>query len=104
MIVWGLRRPHDAGLGIPEGFHLGIQIRIEELDAILSGTLPDQSALHGILNRVCDLGLTAIAVRRLRFGESGATQPHIEGEGGESLTRAQMRTPGSARGLGERGP
>ena len=34
-------------------------------ETILSGTLPDQSALHGILDKVRDLGLSIIAVRRL---------------------------------------
>jgi hypothetical protein len=36
---------------------------------VLSGTLPDQSALHGILDKVRDLGLTVINVRRVLPGE-----------------------------------
>jgi len=27
--------------------------------------VPDQAALHGLLNRVCDLGLVIVSVRRL---------------------------------------
>ena len=34
-------------------------------ETVLSGTLPDQPALHGILDKVRDLGLTIITVRRL---------------------------------------
>ena len=43
----------------------GLQLRSEADQTILSGTLPDQPALHGILDRVRDLGLSIIAVRRL---------------------------------------
>lgn len=31
-------------------------------EALLSGPLPDQSALYGILNRIRDLGLTLVSV------------------------------------------
>jgi hypothetical protein len=31
-------------------------------EATLSGTLPDQAALHGVLNRISNLGLTLISV------------------------------------------
>jgi hypothetical protein len=34
-------------------------------DAILSGSLPDQTALHAILTRIYNLGLTLISVNRL---------------------------------------
>ncbi len=32
-------------------------------DAVLSGEIVDQSALHGVLNKVRDLGLPLLAVR-----------------------------------------
>jgi hypothetical protein len=35
---------------------------LEEGDALLSGLLPDQSALQGLLNRISNLGLTLISV------------------------------------------
>jgi hypothetical protein len=34
-------------------------------ETVITGTLPDQSALHGVLDRVRDLGLSIISVRRL---------------------------------------
>jgi hypothetical protein len=43
----------------------GLQLRSESDQTILSGTLPDQPALHGVLDKVRDLGLSIIAVRRL---------------------------------------
>ena len=36
---------------------------LENGDAILSGEIVDQSALHGVLNKVRDLGLPLVAVR-----------------------------------------
>jgi pyridoxal/pyridoxine/pyridoxamine kinase len=35
---------------------------LEEGDALLSGFLPDQAALQGILKRISNLGLTLISV------------------------------------------
>jgi hypothetical protein len=35
---------------------------LEGGEALLSGTLPDQGALHGVLNRISNLGLVLISV------------------------------------------
>lgn len=43
----------------------GLQVSSQGGETILSGTLADQSAFHGVLDRVCGLGLSVIAVRRL---------------------------------------
>jgi hypothetical protein len=43
----------------------GLQIDHQSGETVLSGTLPDQPALHGILNKVRDLGLCIITVRRI---------------------------------------
>jgi hypothetical protein len=37
---------------------------LEGDETLLSGTLPDQAALHGLLERVRDLNLTLISVSR----------------------------------------
>ena len=36
---------------------------------ILSGGLPDQTALHGVLMQVRDLGLTLVEIRRINCSE-----------------------------------
>ena len=42
-----------------------LDIRTHEGETVLSGSLPDQAALHGVLDKVRDLGLAVITVRRL---------------------------------------
>jgi hypothetical protein len=49
----------------------GLEVKSEGGETILSGTLPDQPALHGVLDKVRDLGLTVLAVRRLSRWEEG---------------------------------
>jgi hypothetical protein len=49
----------------------GLQVTGHSEETVISGLLTDQPALHGLLAKVRDLGLTLIAVRRLdpRSGE-----------------------------------
>jgi hypothetical protein len=49
----------------------GLEVKSEGGETILFGTLPDQPALHGVLDKVRDLGLTVLGVRRLSPGEEG---------------------------------
>jgi hypothetical protein len=42
-------------------------------DAALSGVLPDQSALYGVLRQIHDLGLTLISVQRVEL-DSGVSR------------------------------
>ena len=43
----------------------GLEIASDHSQTVISGPVPDQAALHGLLNRVCDLGLVIVCVRRL---------------------------------------
>ena len=44
-------------------------------DTLLTGTLADQAALHGVLARIEALGLELLEVRRLAAGSPGGVTP-----------------------------
>lgn len=43
-----------------------LQARARNRETVLVGSLPDQSALHGVLGRIESLGLELLEVRRVR--------------------------------------
>lgn len=45
---------------------------------VISGSIADQAALHGVLQRVRDLGLPLISVERQEPGAPTSTPPDIE--------------------------
>lgn len=48
-------------------------LAVEELEdgsTCLRGRLSDQAALHGLLNKIRDLGMPLLSVRRLDLGET----------------------------------
>jgi hypothetical protein len=49
----------------------GLQVSSDGTQTVIAGLLPDQSALHGLLARVRDLGLSLISVRQLAAGDAG---------------------------------
>jgi len=48
----------------------GLQVSNDGTKTVIAGLLPDQCALHGLLTRVRDLGLTLISVRQLDAGDA----------------------------------
>ncbi len=48
----------------------GLQVSNDGTKTVIAGLLPDQSALHGLLTRVRDLGLTLISVRQMDAGDA----------------------------------
>jgi hypothetical protein len=43
----------------------GLSVDVRPVETVLHGEITDQAALHGVLDRVADLGLELIEVRRL---------------------------------------
>ena len=43
----------------------GLQVTDDGNRTVISGPVADQAALHGLLNKICGLGLVLISVRRL---------------------------------------
>ena len=65
---------HLDDLWLP--FFAGMRMaRLESGETLLSGSLPDQAALHGILQRIQDLNLTLLSVTRCSPSDSYPTQP-----------------------------
>lgn len=51
----------------------GLSVDVRPVETVLHGEITDQAALHGLLDRVADLGLELIEVRRLP--EASADSP-----------------------------
>lgn len=50
-----------------------------EGDTVLTGPVTDQAALHGILNRIRDLGVPLLSVRRVSSNDSEREQSGQDG-------------------------
>lgn len=55
----------------------GVQVAIQPVGTILRGTVVDQAALHGVINRLQGLGLELVEVRRLTDGSTVARTSRI---------------------------
>ena len=56
-----------------EAWFSGLQFKSDGAQTVISGGLPDQPALHGLLAKIRDLGLCLISVRQLDPDEPGRT-------------------------------
>jgi hypothetical protein len=49
----------------------GLHVSSDGSQTVISGLLPEQPALHGLLAKIRDLGLCPISVQRLDTGDTG---------------------------------
>ena len=52
-----------------EGMEIAIDETTEPIQTIISGHMEDQSALHGLISRIRDLGLTLVSVNQIERDE-----------------------------------
>jgi hypothetical protein len=75
----------------------GLTITLEGGDTLLTGGVVDQTALHGVLRKVRDLGLPLIAVQRVTPGEGAdlerAAPEAQEAPGNRSSSQGRAPTP-----------
>jgi hypothetical protein len=60
-----------------EGFTL---TNSENGEALLTGLIGDQAALHGVLAKIRDLGLPLLSVNRIAFGEANNVADSEQGQ------------------------
>jgi hypothetical protein len=49
----------------------GLTATVEPVETVLHGPVPDQSSLHGLLDRIQSLGLELVEIRRLPVSGEG---------------------------------
>ena len=54
----------------------GLRVTSDGTQTVISGLMPDQPALHGLLVKIRDLGLSLISVRRLGAGDTEGEAQH----------------------------
>ena len=65
----------ETGAGWFEGFTLSVDETTIPHQTCLQGVVEDQAALHGLLSRIRDLGLTLIAVQRMGDKSTQSASP-----------------------------
>jgi len=53
-----------------------VRATVQPVGTILRGTVEDQAALHGVINRLQGLGLELVEVRRLLDGSENGSHPN----------------------------
>jgi hypothetical protein len=76
------------------GWFDGLHMHSERSETVITGRLADQSALHGVLAKVRDLGLCLTSVRRLGPATSVRERSHEK----RSCLAGQPRRPGATPG------
>ena len=65
-----------------------LRARMRDHETVLTGPLPDQSALHGVLGRIEALGLELLEVRRPQ-SRTGAARQNVPDSGASGTSEAK---------------
>jgi hypothetical protein len=76
--TWGSERRYEIRIGGPIGLTMmeafpTLAATRSGQDTLLTGSLPDQSALYGVINELEALGLQLLEIRRLPTGDPRTT-------------------------------
>jgi pentose-5-phosphate-3-epimerase len=64
-----------------EDMHLAVDETLTPVQTFIRGHMEDQAALHGLISRIRDLGLTLVSVNRIEVDEgSGANRDNLSEE------------------------
>jgi hypothetical protein len=77
-----------------------LTITLDEGDTLLTGPVVDQAALHGLLRRVRDLGVTLVSVTTVDRRPT-ETPSHTMPRSRQVLRSAESRTPPTEKGRAE---
>ncbi len=77
-------RLSQAGATWFEGMSLTVDEDSTPPHTVIGGYILDRAALHGLINRIRDLGLTLLSVQRVD-GEPGTEQGDVEGDADEQV-------------------
>jgi len=75
-------RLSQAGASWFEGMTLSVDEDTSPPQTIIGGYILDRAALHGLINRIRDMGLTLVSVQRVD-GEPGTGQQNTQDQGGK---------------------
>ena len=69
----------------------GLSLTLEDNgETVLTGPLADQSALHGVLKKVRDLGMPLLAVNRIERHASDGVNVRFEPDASITITKGEL--------------
>ena len=69
----------------------GVAVESQGRMTVLTGRIIDQSALHGLLAKIRDLGMPIISVRRFEVDSKRSVEDKRQADGGSSRSRIMPR-------------
>ena len=61
-----------------EGLEIAVDETVEPIQTIIKGYMEDQAALHGLINRIRDLGLALVSVNQIEHDDHEQSRSYEE--------------------------